>query len=131
MGLGSAHLPFIIAIDLLRATDTHALLSCVTFDSLVCSPEAMVRCSPLSEVVAANMEEVENVDRVIDATEVVQTVGERPQVSDGEGHISSPNACDDLLSEGASDDKNSWTNYFGSSTITVIKIKDMVEKDIS
>jgi hypothetical protein len=71
MGLGSVQLPFIIAIDLLLGTDALAPLSCFTFDNLVCSPEVMMRCSLLGEVVAANAAKVENVDRVADVAEMV------------------------------------------------------------
>jgi hypothetical protein len=99
-----------------------------TFFNLAYSLKVMACCSLLGEVVAANVAEMENVDKVADAAEVMQTVGERHGASDGEGHISSLDAGDDLLSEGASNDKNSQTYYFGSSTITVGKIKKMVEK---
>jgi hypothetical protein len=88
----------------------------------------MARCSPLSDVAAANATEVENVDRVADATEIVRTVGEKPAASDGEGHVSSPDAAGDSLGEGASDDENLHAYYFGSSTIIVGKIKEMVER---
>jgi hypothetical protein len=71
MGLGSAHLPFIITIDLLLGVDALTPLSCFAFDNLICSLAVMARCSPLSDVAAANMEEVENVDRVVDAAEMV------------------------------------------------------------
>jgi hypothetical protein len=71
MGLGSAHLPFIIVIDLLWAADALALLSRFNFDNLVCSPKAMAHCSSLSEIVVANVVEVENVDRVADAAKVM------------------------------------------------------------
>jgi hypothetical protein len=40
----------------------------------------------------------------------------------------SPDAADDSLGEGASDDENSRTYYFGPLSITVGKIKEMVEK---
>jgi hypothetical protein len=128
MGLGSVHLPFIIAIDLLLGTDALAPLSCFTFDNLICSPEVMTRCNLLSEVVAAN---AANVDRVADAAEMVRTIGERPGASDGGGHVSIPDVGDDSLGEGASDDENSRTYYFGLSTITVGKIKEMVEKNFT
>jgi hypothetical protein len=131
MGLGSAHLPFIIAIDLLRATDALTLLLRFDFDNLFYSPEVMARCSPLNEVATANAVEVENVDRVADAAEVVRTICERYRASDGEGHVSSPDVGDNSLGEGASDNENSRTYYFGSSTITVGKIKEMVEKGYS
>jgi hypothetical protein len=88
----------------------------------------MALCSPLSEVVVANATEVENVDRVISAAEIARMVGLNPATSDGEGQLSSPNVVDDSLGEGAFDDKNLWTYYLVSSTITVDKIKEMVEK---
>jgi hypothetical protein len=72
--------------------------------------------------------EVENVDRVASAAEIARTFSENPIASNGEGHLSSPDAADDSLGEGASDDENSQTYYFVSSTITVGKIKEMVEK---
>jgi hypothetical protein len=88
----------------------------------------MARCSPLGEVAAANTTEVENVDMVESAVEIARTVSENPATSDGEGHLSSPDAADDSLGEGASDDENSQPYYFVLSTITVGKIKKMVEK---
>jgi hypothetical protein len=88
----------------------------------------MAHCSTLSEVAATNAAEVENVDRVADAAEVVWTVGVMPRASDGEGHVSSLDTGDNLLGEGAPDDKNSRTYYFGSSTITIGNITEMVEK---
>jgi hypothetical protein len=53
--------------------------------------------------------------------------GENPTASDGEDHLASPDA-EDALSEGGSGNENSLTYYFRSSTITVGKIKEMVEK---
>jgi hypothetical protein len=88
----------------------------------------MARCIPLSEVATTNATKVEKVDRVADAAEVVRTVGERPGASDGGGHGSSPDAGGNSLGEGASDNENSQTYYFGSSTITIGKIVEMVEK---
>jgi hypothetical protein len=128
MGLNNTHLSFIIVIDLLLGANVLTPLSCFTFDNLICSLEVMAHCSPLSEVAVANVAEVENVDRVPDAAEMVQMVGERTRNSDGGGHASSPDVGDDSLGEGASDDENSRTYYFGSSTITVGKIKEMIEK---
>jgi hypothetical protein len=128
MGLRNAHLPFIITIDLLLGADVLAPLSHYAFDNLVCSPEVMARRSPLSEVAAANVAEVENADRVADAAEMVRMVAKRSEASNGGGHVSSLDAGDDSLGEGAFNDKNSRTYYFGSSTITVGKIKEMVEK---
>jgi hypothetical protein len=72
---------------------------------------------------------VENVNRVANAAEVMQSDGESHGASDGEGHISSLNAGDVLFGEGASDDENSRTYYFGSLTIPISKIKEMVEKE--
>jgi hypothetical protein len=86
----------------------------------------MVCFSPLSED-AANTTEVENVDKVASAVEVAQIVGENHVASDGEGCLLSPDVADDSLDEGCSDDENSQS-YFGSLTITVGKIKEMVEK---
>jgi hypothetical protein len=128
MGLGSAHLSFIITIDLLQLADALALLSRFAFDDLVYSPEVMARCSPLSKVTTANAVEVKNVDKVVDVAEILRMVSEKPVASNGEGHVSRPDAADDSLGEGASDDENSRTYYFGSLTITAGKIKEMVEK---
>jgi hypothetical protein len=47
--------------------------------------------------------------------------------SDGEKPLASPDV-EDSLSEGGSDNENSRTYYFRSSTITIGKIKEMVEK---
>jgi hypothetical protein len=88
----------------------------------------MASCSPLSEVATANATEVENVDRVVGMAKIVWIVSEKPATSDGEGHNSSLDAAGDSLGEGASNDENSRTYYFGSSTIAVGKIKEMVEK---
>jgi hypothetical protein len=115
-------------IDLLRPAHALALLSCFALDDLVCSPEVMARCSPLSEVAATNAAEVENVDRVAGVVEIVQMVSDKPTASDGEEHVSSLDVADDSLGKGASDDENLWTYYFGSLTIIVGKIKEMVEK---
>jgi hypothetical protein len=71
MGLGSTHLPFIITIDLLLGADALAPLSCFAFDNLICSLAVMARCSLLNDVAATNTEEVENVDKVVDAAEMV------------------------------------------------------------
>jgi hypothetical protein len=48
--------------------------------------------------------------------------------SDGKGHSLSARRTDDSTDGGASDDENSRTYYFGASTITLGKIKEMVEK---
>jgi hypothetical protein len=127
MGLGSAHLPFIIVIDLLWAADALTLLSRFTFDNLVCSPKVMARCSPLGEA-TANMTKVKGADKVASTAGVTQMAGENLVVSDAEGRLLSSEAAKGSLDEGGSDDENSWTYYFSSSTVTVVKIKEMMEK---
>jgi hypothetical protein len=76
------------------------------FNNLAYSPEVMARCSPLDEVATANAAKVENVDKMADAAEVMQTVSERPEASNGAWHVSSPDTGDNLLCEGASDNEN-------------------------
>jgi hypothetical protein len=61
------------------------------------------------------------------AAELERALGENPASSDGEKRLVSPDV-EDTLSEGGSDNENSWTYYFGLSTITVGKIKEMAEK---
>jgi hypothetical protein len=68
----------------------------------------MIRCSPLGEATATTVE-VENIDEVAVVVELERVFG-------------------DTLSKGVSDNENSWTYYFRSSTITVNKIKEMEEK---
>jgi hypothetical protein len=63
-----------------------------------------------------------------DTAQVMWSVDERPGASDGEGHISSLDAGDELFGEGAFNDENSRMYYFGSSAITVGEIKETVEK---
>jgi hypothetical protein len=87
----------------------------------------MALCSPLSEA-AANAVEVENVDKVAGVAVVTWTAGQNVATSNGEGRLLSLDAADDSLDEGGSDDENSQTYYFRSSTIIVSKIKEMVEK---
>jgi hypothetical protein len=70
---------------------------------------------------------VENMDEAVVATEPQRAFRENPTISDGEKHLASP-AAEDTLSEGGSDGENSQTYYFGPSTITIDKIKEMVEK---
>jgi hypothetical protein len=53
--------------------------------------------------------------------------GENPAASDGAEHVVSLGG-EDILSEGAPDDTKLRTCYFGSSTITVSKIKEMEER---
>jgi hypothetical protein len=86
----------------------------------------MSRCSPLGEAAAATAE-VENVEEIRVSAELEHTFGENPTASDGEGYATSPNTEDDL-EEGASDNVKLWMCYFGSSTITVGKIKEMEER---
>jgi hypothetical protein len=99
---------------------------CFAFDDLGCFAKVMVHCSPLGEAVAV-MTEVENMDEVVVVAELELAFGEKPVASDGESCPVSPDV-EDTLSEGGSGNKNSRTYYFWSSTITVGKIKEMVEK---
>jgi hypothetical protein len=86
----------------------------------------MAHCSLLAEaaVVAAG---AENMDEAVVATELEHAFGENPTTSNGEKHLASP-AAEDTLSEGGINGENSQTYYFRPSTITVGKIKEMVEK---
>jgi hypothetical protein len=86
----------------------------------------MSRCSPLGEV-AAVVAEVENMEEIMILAELEHTFGENPAASNGERYAASPNAEDDL-DEGDSDNVKLRTCYFGSSTITMGKIKEMEEK---
>jgi hypothetical protein len=86
----------------------------------------MACCSPFGEA-AAGMMEVENMDEVVVTTELEHEFGENPATTNGERHTVSPGA-EDTLSEGGLGNENSRTYYFGSSTITIGKIKEMVEK---
>jgi hypothetical protein len=86
----------------------------------------MARCSPLGEA-AAGMTEVENIDEADVVAELERAFKKNPTTSDGEKRPASPDVKD-TLSDGGSDNENSWTYYFGSSTITVRKIKEMMEK---
>jgi hypothetical protein len=90
----------------------------------------MARCSPLSEVVAANAAEVENQDMVESNAEVAWTIGagEVSAASDDEKHLSCPGGTDNSLGRGASDNENTQTYNFGTTTITLGRIKEMVEK---
>jgi hypothetical protein len=92
--------------------------------------KAMVRCSPLSEVVVTNGAEAENLGPAHRPIEMAQTIGEGEMsgASDDEGCGLSDRGTDDYRDGGASDDEKSWTYYFGASTITLGKIKEMVEK---
>jgi hypothetical protein len=84
-----------------------SLLSRFTLDDLIYSLKVMAHYRPLSEIATANMAEEEDVDRVVSATEIARMVGENPTAPNGEAHLSSPDAADDSLEEGGSDDENS------------------------
>jgi hypothetical protein len=92
--------------------------------------KVMARCSPLSEIAGANVVEAKNLDVAEIPTEVARAVGggEVPEASDGEGRASSVGGIDDSTDGGASDIENSWMYYFVVSTITLGKIKEMVER---
>jgi hypothetical protein len=93
------------------------------------SGKAMARCNPLNEVVATNVAEVENLGGVEVTAEVAHTVGgDIPAISNEEGRVSSVGRTDDSMDEGASNNENSQTYNFGASTITLGRIKEMVEK---
>jgi hypothetical protein len=97
-----------------------------TFDDFCYFAEVMARCSPLDEV-ADGMAEVENMDEAVVAAELERAFGENPIASNVERRPTGSDA-EDTLSEGDSGNENSRTYYFGLSTITVDKIKEMVEK---
>jgi hypothetical protein len=86
----------------------------------------MSRYSPLGEVAAA-VAEVENMKETTVSAKLERAFGENPAASDGERYATSPNAEDDL-DEGASDNAKLRTCSFGSSTITIGKIKEMEER---
>jgi hypothetical protein len=86
----------------------------------------MSRCSPLSEA-TATAREVENMAEITVSAELEHKFGENPAASDDERYATSPNAEDDL-DEGASDNVELQTCYFGSLTITVGRIKEMEER---
>jgi hypothetical protein len=86
----------------------------------------MARCSLLDEA-AAGMAEVENMDEAVIVAELESAFEENPAASNVEQHPVSLDG-EGTLSECGSGNENSWTYYFGSSTITVSKIKKMVEK---
>jgi hypothetical protein len=139
VGLRSAHLlsfalllSFAVALDSLCGALTFCISgACFLSPKLsVYSTKVMACYSPLSEIVAANVAEAENLDVVDNLAGVVQTIGggEVSGASDGKGHSLSARRTDDFTDGGASDDENSRTYYFGASTITLGKIKEMVEK---
>jgi hypothetical protein len=86
----------------------------------------MSHCNSLGEV-AADVVEAENVEEITILAELERTFGENPAIFDGERHAVSPNAKD-YLGKGASDSAKPRTCYFGSSIITVRKIKEMEER---
>jgi hypothetical protein len=96
------------------------------FDHFFCFTELMARYSPLDEA-ATGMAEVENMHEAVVATELEHAFGENPAASNVERcPVGSDGEA--TLSEGGSGKENSRTYYFGSSTITVGKIKYMVQK---
>jgi hypothetical protein len=86
----------------------------------------MARCSPLGEAAATALE-VKNIDKPAVVAELERAFGENPAVFGGESRRGSLDAKDALI-EGGSDGEKLRTYYFGSSTITIGKIKEMVEK---
>jgi hypothetical protein len=88
--------------------------------------KVMARCSPLDEDMDGMME-VGNMDEAVVAAGLKHAFRENPAASDGERRPTSPDV-EDILSEGGSRNENSWMYYFGSSTITICKIKEMTEK---
>jgi hypothetical protein len=93
-----------------------------TVSDSIYSVKVMARCSPLNEVAAANIAEVETLEGVEGAAEVAHTVGDEIPVASGVGRTY------DSRDGGASDNENSWTYHFGASTITLGRIKEMVER---
>jgi hypothetical protein len=103
------------------------LLLRLAFNDLGYFLKVMARCSPIDEIAIVNVAEAENPDIVDDPMEMARVIGaELPKASDGEGPALSAEGVETFT--GASDDEHSWTYYFGSSTITRGKIKEMVEK---
>jgi hypothetical protein len=86
----------------------------------------MSHCRSLGEATAIATK-AKNVEEIIVLAELEHAFGGNPTASDGGSYAVSPNAEDDL-GEGASDSVKPWTCYFGSSTITVRKIKEMDER---
>jgi hypothetical protein len=99
---------------------------CFFLRLLTLSSKAMARCSPLGEAAATALE-VKNIDKPTVVAELERAFGENPAVFGGESRRGSPDAKDALI-EGGSDGEKLRTYYFGSSTITIGKIKEMVEK---
>jgi hypothetical protein len=86
----------------------------------------MSRCSSLGEATAAGAK-AENVEEITVLAELESAFGENPTAFNGERYAASPNT-EDNLGEGALDNAKPQTCYFGSSTITVRKIKEMEER---
>jgi hypothetical protein len=127
MGLGIAH-PY-LSLSRLPCLSTLTLLLYYCdrpFDDFYCFAEVIAHCSPLDEV-ATGIVEVENMDEVVVAAELERAFRENPTASNVEWRPTSSDV-ENTLSEGGSGNKNSRTYYFGSTTITIGKIKDMVEK---
>jgi hypothetical protein len=133
VSLRSVHLlSLVVALDLVCGTlafyvfGTRCLSPCLS----VYSTKVMARCSPLSEIATANVAEAKNPDVVDSLAGVAQAIGGGEMLgdSDGESHALSAGRSDDSADGGASDDENSRMYYFGALTITLGKIKEMVEK---
>jgi hypothetical protein len=121
---------FTVAIKIMGESVTRSsllLYFCVlSFDIFCCFAEVMARCSPLDEA-GGGMAEVENMDEAVIAVELERAFEENHAASNVEQRRAGSDG-EDTLSEGGSGNENSRTCYFGSSTITVGKIKEMVEK---
>jgi hypothetical protein len=99
----------------------------LAFDNLGRFLKVMSRYGPIGEIAAINTTEVENLDMVDNPLGMFWVIGgELSGASDGKGPALSAGGAE--ISIGASDDGNSRTYYFGPSTITRGKIKEMVEK---
>jgi hypothetical protein len=99
---------------------------------MVYSMKAMAWCSPLSEIVATNIAGAKNLDTTGCPTKMARIVGggEMPGAPDDDGRARSARATEDSTGGGASDGENSQMYYFGASTLTLGKIKEMVKRDI-
>jgi hypothetical protein len=110
-----------------RSVLTLLLYFCILlFNDFCCFVEVMARCSPLDKA-AAGMAEVENIDEAVAVAELEHAGEENPAASNVEWRLAGSDG-ENIPSEGGSGNENSRTYYFGSSTITVGKIKGMVEK---
>jgi hypothetical protein len=97
---------------------------------MVYSMKAMAWCSPLSEIAVTNIAGAKNLDTTGCPTKIARIVGggEMPGAPDDDGRARSAGATEDSTGGGASDGENSQTYYFGASTLTLGKIKEMVKK---